>query len=70
MTAQIATYGRLGRDPRQHETRTGRAMTTATLAVTVEARGGEDGDEDTLWFDVMAFGRVTEDLRDTGRASR
>ena len=40
MTAQVAAYSRLARDPRRQETRTGKSMTTATLAVTVEARGG------------------------------
>ena len=38
MTAQIAAHGRLGRDPRQHETASGKALTTASLAVTVQAR--------------------------------
>ena len=40
MTAQIAAYGRLGRDPRQHETKSGKPMASASLAVTVEAREG------------------------------
>ena len=61
MTAQIAAYGRLGQNPRVHETRSGQAMTTASLAVTVEARGDVE-DERTLWLGVAAFGRVAEDL--------
>ena len=47
MTAQIAAYGRLGRDPRQHETKSGKPMASASLAVTVEARErGADVDGD------------------------
>ena len=51
MTAQIAAYGRLGRDPRQHETKSGKPMASASLAVTVEARErGADDPEGTLWL--------------------
>ena len=60
---QLACYGRLGRDPRTHETRTGKPMTTASPAVYVEARErGADDAEATLWLGVVAFGRVAEDL--------
>ena len=63
MTAQIAAYGRLGREPRAHETRTGKPMATASLAVPVEARErGADDAETTLWLGVVAFGRVADDL--------
>ena len=62
MTAQIAAYGRLARDPRQHGTRTGNPLTTGTIAVEVEARGGDDGDDGTLWLRVVAFGRGADDL--------
>ena len=63
MSAQIAAYGRLVADPRAIETRSGKPMTAARLAVTVECRdgGGETGEE-TLWLSVLAFGRVVEDL--------
>ena len=63
MSAQIAAYGRLVADPRPIETRSGKAMTAARMAVTVECRdgGGETGEE-TLWLSVLAFGRVAEDL--------
>ena len=63
MSAAIATYGRLVADPHPIETRSGKAMTAARLAVTVECRdgAGETGEE-TLWLSVLAFGRVAEDL--------
>ena len=63
MSAQIAAYGRLVADPRAIETRTGKAMTAARLAASVECRDGtgETGEE-TLWLSVLAFGRVAEDL--------
>ena len=62
MTAQIAVHGRLGRDPRPIETGSGKPMTAASVAVTLDAR--EDGEigEATLWLDVLAFGRVADDL--------
>ena len=63
MSAQIAAYGRLVADPRPIETRTGKPMTAARLAVNVEARiDGESEAEETLWLSVLAFGRVAEDL--------
>ena len=63
MTAQIAAYGRLGRDPRQHETKSGKPMASVSLAVTVEARErGADDAEGTLWLTVLAFGRVADEL--------
>ena len=63
MSAQLATHGRLGRDPRTPETRTGKPMTTASPAVYVEARErGADDAEATSWLGVVAFGRVAEDL--------
>ena len=55
MTAQNAAYGRLGRDP-PHETKSGKPMASASLAVTVEARErGADDAEGTLWLTVLAL---------------
>ena len=62
MSAQIAAYGRLAADPRAHETRTGKPMTTARIAVTVDAREGRETGEGTLWLDVVAFGYAAEGL--------
>ena len=62
--ATLAVYGRLGSDPREHTTRTGNAMTTASLAVDVPDRtqGAEEGATETLWLRVTAFGRQAQDL--------
>ena len=62
--ATLAVYGRLGSDPREHETRKGGAMATASLAVDVPDRtqGAEEGATETLWLRVTAFGRVAQDL--------
>ena len=62
MTAQLAVHGRLGRDPRPIETGSGKPMTVASIAVSVEARESGETGEGTLWLDVLAFGRVADDL--------
>ena len=60
---QLACYGRLGRDPRTPETRTGKPMTTASPAIYVKARERRADDaEATSRLGVVAFGRVAEDL--------
>ena len=60
---QLACYGRLGRDPLTHGTRTGKPMTTSSPADYVEARErGVDHAEAASWLGVVAFGRVAEDL--------
>jgi single stranded DNA-binding protein len=57
---QIACYGRLGQDPRALETRTGKAMTVASIAVELPIR---DSDEPhTEWIGIVAFGRLAETL--------
>ena len=50
--ATLAVYGRLGSDPREHETRKGGAMATASLAVNVpdRSRDADEGAEATLWL--------------------
>ena len=62
--ATLAAYGRLGSDPHEHATRTGKPMATASLAVSVPDRsqGTDEGAEETLWLRVTAFGRVAESL--------
>jgi single-strand DNA-binding protein len=57
MTASIAAYGRLGSDPRAVTTKSGKAMTVATLAVDI---GEADGPP--LWLGVVAFGKLADDL--------
>jgi len=56
---QAAAYGRLGQDPRQIVTSTGKSMTVATIAVDV-AR--DDPDAAPLWLGIVAFGRLAEEL--------
>lgn len=56
---QIAAYGRLGQDPREITTSTGKAMAVASIAVTLTGRGGE---EYTEWLGVVTFGKVAEAL--------
>jgi len=63
MTAMVAAYGRLARDPETRETRTGKPMCTATMAVDVTRQ--EDGrgkDADPWWLRIDAFGRNAEIL--------
>ena len=56
MTAQIAAWGRLGSDPRALETKSGKPMTVATIAVEV----GDD--EEPEWLGIVAFGTTAETL--------
>ena len=46
--ATLAVYGRLGSDPREHATRKGGAMATASLAVDIpdRSRDAEETDRD------------------------
>jgi single-strand DNA-binding protein len=56
---RAAISGRLGRDVEQRTTKTGKQMTTASIAVDV-GRPGED--QAIEWFNVIAFGGVAEIL--------
>lgn len=56
---RAALYGRLGADPVEHETKPGKSMITASLAVSA---GRPDADEETVWFSLAAFGRAAETL--------
>ena len=64
MTAIVAAYGRLGQDPKAIETRTGTAMTVASLAVDVADPRDRDnaGGGPPLWLKVVAFGALAESL--------
>lgn len=53
--ATIAAWGRLGQDPKAVETKTGKAMTVSSLAVSL-------GEEQTLWLGLVAFGGAAETL--------
>jgi len=56
MNASI--HGRVAFEPRQHTTKNGKPMTTARLAVDVTG----NGEQETLWLDVLAFGSNAETL--------
>lgn len=60
---QASAYGRLGKDPQEIQTKTGKAMTTANLAVDMSQRDAEA----TLWLRVVAFGRLAEQLAKHGK---
>ncbi len=53
ITASV--YGRLGADPVERQTKTGKSMTTASAAVSA---GRPDAGEETVWFNLVAFGRA------------
>ena len=59
MSAQISAYGRLGRDPKQIETKSGKSMASSSIAVTTPTR---DDDSATIWFSVLAFGKIADIL--------
>ena len=56
---RASIYGRLGADPVERETRNGKTMVTASLAVSA---GRPDAGEETVWFSLAAFGRTAEAL--------
>lgn len=57
MSVQASAYGRLGGDPRQIPTKSGKDMAVANLAVDA---GDEDGPP--LWIGLVCFGRLAEQL--------
>jgi len=59
MSMQATVYGRAAFEPRQHQTKAGKPMASARLAVDVT---GKDDEQQTLWLDVLAFGRAADDL--------
>ncbi len=65
MSMHATVYGRCAFDPRQHTTRANKPMTTCRLAV--DATGHNADEQQTLWFDVLAFGRNAESLADVSK---
>lgn len=57
---QASVYGRLGQQPRPIDTATGKTMAVASIAVNVPI--GKTTDTATAWFDLLAFGRLAEQL--------
>ena len=60
MSAQLAAHGRLGEDPKEITTSSGKAMAVCSLAVAIEEHGA--GDPPPLWIGILAFGRTAEEL--------
>jgi single-strand DNA-binding protein len=54
---QAAAYGRLGQEPKNIQTQSGKTMAAASIAVSI----GEH-DEPPQWMGILAFGRVADDL--------
>lgn len=65
MTIVASIHGRLGSDPEQKTTASGKEMVRASIAVDVTGHNAEG--EESLWISVLAFGRVAEQL---ARAAR
>lgn len=61
---QAAIYGRLGQDPRQIDTRSGKAMAVASVAVDVaDSRERESSENpEPLWVGIVAFGGQADRL--------
>ncbi len=57
---QASIYGRLGRDPATKQTKSGGSMVTASIAVDATPVNSEE--PETVWFQVLAFGRAGETL--------
>lgn len=60
MTMHVSLYGRLGQDPREITTGSGKAMTVSTLAVSIDVVKSDE--PATQWFDITAFGQQAETL--------
>lgn len=60
MSAQASLYGRLGQDPQQRTSQSGKDWATGSLAVTLGS--GDEQDAPATWFGIVAFGKVAESL--------
>lgn len=60
-------YGRLGKDPKPIQTRTDKAMTTASLAVTLPLRENGETLDGTQWLNLVAFDKPAELLARHGQ---
>ena len=59
MSIVASVYGRLSADPVERQTKTGKPMTTASLAVDA---AGKDAAPETLWISVLGFGAASDAL--------
>lgn len=62
MTMQLSAYGRLGKDPKAIQTKSNKAMTTASLAVSLDLRADGETLDGTQWLQPTAFGKQAEAL--------
>jgi len=53
----VSALGRLGQDPRSIETKSGKPMCVASMAVDLLDKNGESH---TQWMNVVAFGKVAD----------
>lgn len=60
MSASATIYGRAAFDARTHTTQSGKAMATCRVAVDVTGRDASEAK--TWWIDVLAFGRIADEL--------
>jgi len=65
MTAYIAAYGRLGGDPGEISTQSGKPMAVASIALDVADSREEDAPP--LWLGIVAFGALAERLLGHGQ---
>ena len=59
MLNKIVLMGRLTRDPELRRTQSGKAVTSVTLAVDRDFKG-QNGEKETDFIDVVAWGRTAE----------
>lgn len=67
MFITLIAVGRLGGDPELRYTADGRAMVRLRLAVDQPPR---DGERETLWLTVLAFGKPAERVNEIGAKGR
>ena len=59
---QLSAHGRLARDPKPVNTHSGKPMTTASLAVSLDLRENNETTDGVMWLQVIAFGKLAEIL--------
>ncbi|MDE0155125.1 MAG: single-stranded DNA-binding protein [Gammaproteobacteria bacterium] len=57
---QISAYGRLGKDPKFIQTASGKKMTAASLAVSLDLREGGETLDGTQWLNLVAFEKLAD----------
>jgi len=57
---RVQLIGRLGADPKKHETTKGSVVASFSLAVDRQWKNGNESKSTTDWFQVVAFGKLGE----------